>query len=262
MWNLIIIDVNRHNDHLPSILKDSFALPFVVTIILICVQMFYMFLQYATYWWRSRGDMADTQDEPVFRPVNPTTFSYFFEWNKDKAGIIMFGYTVARLFGCLTLLILSIKTLLGCSTVHQHGIDSTLPRIFSECPEAFITLTFVRVTLWRVCSCWMKDYTQLYSLVLAIISMSNTKWATLARRSNIFLLLSVLGVYVCRDIWPLATYTEEPKDSQDKLIWYKMVILTFTSVVVPLFIPRRYTPVDPMVRTVFVLLFFSDSQTF
>lgn len=91
--------------------------------------------------------------------------------------------------------------------------------------------------------------------------MTVVKWSTLAGRYNIVLLLSIMGVYLYRDIWPLATYTEGRKDSDDKLIWYKITILIFTSVLVPLCIPRRYIPVDPKVGTCpFVRLLFPNSD--
>lgn len=89
---------------------------------------------------------------------------------------------------------------------------------------------------------------QLYSSVLAVVSMAFQNLTASATRYNIWLLFCISGVYVYRDIWPLATYTTDPKDSpQDELIWVKMVVLAFTAWFVPLFIPRRYIPVDPEV---------------
>ena len=82
--------------------------------------------------------------------------------------------------------------------------------------------------------------------------MSVKRWTTLAIRYNTTLLLTTLVVYVYRDVWPLGTYTEQPKDtSRDSLLWYKFALLVFTGVVVPLFVPRRYIPVDPQVRLFF-----------
>lgn len=91
---------------------------------------------------------------------------------------------------------------------------------------------------------------QLYCSVLAILSMSVKRWTALATRYSNTVLLSALAVYIYRDIWPLATYTEHPKDtSHDQLLWYKVAILVFTAVAVPLFVPCRYIPVDPKVCT-------------
>ena len=65
---------------------------------------------------------------------------------------------------------------------------------------------------------------------------------------NCFVLLVAFVVYVYRDIWPLATYTEKPVDvSEDTLLWTKVIVLFGTAVVIPLLVPRQYVPVDPKV---------------
>ena len=69
-------------------------------------------------------------------------------------------------------------------------------------------------------------------------------------RHNNFVLFIALAVYVYRDVWPLATYTEKPVDeSEDALLWIKLIVLFITAVIIPLFVPRQYVPVDPKVNT-------------
>ena len=69
-------------------------------------------------------------------------------------------------------------------------------------------------------------------------------------RHNNFVLFTALVVYVYRDVWPLATYTENPVDeSEGALIWTKLVALFTTAVIIPLVVPRQYVPVDPKVNT-------------
>uniref|UniRef100_A0A8H8CG88 P-loop containing nucleoside triphosphate hydrolase protein n=1 Tax=Psilocybe cubensis TaxID=181762 RepID=A0A8H8CG88_PSICU len=54
------------------------------------------------------------------------------------------------------------------------------------------------------------------------------------------------GLVTFGDIWPLATYTQQPKDwPQDEFLWIKLAILSFTAWFIPLFVPRRYVPVNP-----------------
>jgi hypothetical protein len=84
---------------------------------------------------------------------------------------------------------------------------------------------------------------------MSIVSVTVKEWSVSVTRYNIIVLLSVFGVYIYRDIWPLATFTKEPKDLQEGyILWIKFGITTLTAVIIPLFIPRQYVPVDPKVR--------------
>ena len=93
--------------------------------------------------------------------------------------------------------------------------------------------------------------TQLYSSALGLLSLVSLKRGPQATRINVFLLFVTLAVFIYRDVWPLATYDQVPVDAavEGPLFWVKFAILTVIAVVVPLFIPRQYVPVDPEVRT-------------
>ncbi len=69
---------------------------------------------------------------------------------------------------------------------------------------------------------------------------------TLTRHTN-FVLFAAFATYVYRDVWSFATFTEFPVDDVSPLLWAKIGILTFTGVLIPLFVPRKYVPVDPEV---------------
>ena len=91
---------------------------------------------------------------------------------------------------------------------------------------------------------------QVYASLLAAIPIFITAWRTSLVRHNILVLLTVLAVYIHRDVWPLANYGKTPMDVEEgKLLWAKLAILTITAVLIPLFIPREYNPIDPKVRT-------------
>ena len=63
------------------------------------------------------------------------------------------------------------------------------------------------------------------------------------------LLLLTLGVYVYRDIWPLATYFLQPEDrAEGNILWIKISLLAVTAIIIPLFIPNAYIPADPKVN--------------
>ena len=90
---------------------------------------------------------------------------------------------------------------------------------------------------------------QVYVSLLAAIPIFIKVWRTSLVRHNILVLLTVLAVYIYRDVWPLANYGKTPIDVEEgKLLWAKLTILTITAVLIPLFIPREYIPIDPDVR--------------
>ncbi|KAI0741249.1 P-loop containing nucleoside triphosphate hydrolase protein [Daedaleopsis nitida] len=60
-----------------------------------------------------------------------------------------------------------------------------------------------------------------------------------------WLLVCVWSVYLYRDIWPLATYDIVPTDGDEgRLLWIKVVLLSIAGVVIPVTVPRKYTPVN------------------
>ncbi|PPQ73485.1 hypothetical protein CVT26_010187 [Gymnopilus dilepis] len=144
-----------------------------------------------------------------------------------QGGWKIFAFKVARLLGSLTLFALSIVTLFSEQEVQQDlRLDSNFEP--SNFPEIAMTVTY-----------W-------YASFLAAASLVSSKWnRTLTRHCN-FVLLTAFGVYFYRDVWPLATYTKKPLDtSEGRLLWAKFGVLTFSAVIIPLFIPRQYIPVDP-----------------
>ncbi|KAF8885695.1 multidrug resistance-associated ABC transporter [Gymnopilus junonius] len=145
----------------------------------------------------------------------------------DARGPTILAFKLARLFASLTLFALSVVTLfVGQEAQRDVHWDSIFH--FSNIPEVAMVVAY-----------W-------YTSLLAATSLISSKWSrTLTRHFN-FVLLIALGVYLYRDVWPLATYTKQPMDtSEGRLLWAKLSILTFTAVIIPLFIPRQYIPVDP-----------------
>ena len=64
-----------------------------------------------------------------------------------------------------------------------------------------------------------------------------------------WLLLGAFLVYFYRDLLPLAFFGGSPRDYfQGNLLWIEIAILFGTAVLLPLVIPRTYTPVDPNVN--------------
>jgi len=84
---------------------------------------------------------------------------------------------------------------------------------------------------------------------LAVVSAAaRLRWSHLVSKHLATILLALFGVYLYRDIWPLATFTKQPSDSVEGwLLWAKITILAVISVIIPLFMPRYYVPFDPKV---------------
>ncbi|KAF8904793.1 hypothetical protein CPB84DRAFT_1772829 [Gymnopilus junonius] len=198
-----------------SSLNDTFAIPFGFVLLFICIQALHGLMTSIRNLWAHPTTVShtDTDEASQWKDVNPATFYYLTHQAKENSGWTIFAFNIARMTGCL---------------LHERRISMKFTDLLRGCPEIFMTLTFF------CCS------------GLAILSMSVKKWTTLATRYNTTILLSVLAVYAYRDIWPLGTYTEQPKDtSHDHLLWYKIALVALTGAAVPLFIPRRYIPVDP-----------------
>jgi len=153
----------------------------------------------------------------------------------------MFG----RLVGTLLLLYLSIPNTLRC----QPPMGWSSGTSTTECPDYFLSLTFVSypvISFGRYTR--LATFQQLYTSVLSVIALISRTWSSAATRSNIVTLLSAFFVYAYRDLWPLATYTQNPADeAEGSVLWAKIAILAVIAVVIPLFIPRRYVPVDSKV---------------
>jgi hypothetical protein len=84
---------------------------------------------------------------------------------------------------------------------------------------------------------------------MMIVSLASTKYRSLGDVYNILTLLLVIGVYTYRDLYPLTASDGRPADADEgKTLWVKFSILNMIAVIIPIFTPRRYVPVDPKVR--------------
>jgi hypothetical protein len=91
---------------------------------------------------------------------------------------------------------------------------------------------------------------QAYAVILATLNAF-----ALVRASSVFsfhlsiVSFALLAVYVYRDVWPLMTYTLRPADEiEGRLLWAKITLIMLAGLVLPLFEPYPYIPVDPAVR--------------
>ncbi|KAL0579459.1 hypothetical protein V5O48_002565 [Marasmius crinis-equi] len=130
---------------------------------------------------------------------------------------------MARVSCSLALLVLSTFTAL------QHGIRGR--NLGAQ--QGLLAAAFMEATFF-------------YTSLLSWISIAaSPRWSKTVIRHLNCVLLATLFVYLYRDIYPYATYTGRPQDlSEGRILWLKIALLITASVIIPLFVPRRYVPVD------------------
>ena len=228
--------------------SDSWSVPFALSCICLFLQIILILLHLINT-FRKPGSVIET--EPSLTDTIASTFLRSLKKKvKSLGGWTIYLFMVARLFGCLVLFALSVNSLLRCQKNHPDA-DTVFKHLFVGCPEGFMTLTFVNpfLSYSSVKNTWHHDRFQFYCSIMAIVSVTVKEWSVSTTRYNILVLLSVFGVYIYRDIWPLATFTKEPKDLQEGyILWIKFSFATLTAVIIPLCIPRQYVPVDPKVH--------------
>ncbi|OSD04422.1 multidrug resistance-associated ABC transporter [Trametes coccinea BRFM310] len=139
-------------------------------------------------------------------------------------GPVIFAFKAVRLLSTLALLALSI------ASIAVNGTDVDDDDSYNARWVAFaITGTYA------------------YASLLAFISViSRPSLSNLASKHVALVLLATWAVYFYRDLWPLATFTLQPVDAAEgAFLWVKLSLLTLAAVLVPLFCPRPYVPVDP-----------------
>ena len=152
-------------------------------------------------------------------------------------GYAIYGFMLARLLGSAALFYLSMITLRQCKKIEV-----------GECPEMYFTLPYVSRTFFFFFGCLLFDFggIQGYTAVLAFVSVISKNWSTPAIVANLLTFLSALGVYAYRNLWPLVKYNGRPVDAAEgSVLWIKIGLLAFTAVFIPLFVPRKYIPLDP-----------------
>ncbi|KAJ7089016.1 P-loop containing nucleoside triphosphate hydrolase protein [Mycena epipterygia] len=89
--------------------------------------------------------------------------------------------------------------------------------------------------------------TFIYASILSGLSIAFASWSQVFIGHVNLLLGLQTTLYFYRDIYPLATFTKHPMDTEEGgLLWVKIVLLFVVAVILPLIAPRAYIPVDPL----------------
>lgn len=88
--------------------------------------------------------------------------------------------------------------------------------------------------------------------MLAFVAVcARLKVANAANNHLVLLMFIFWATYAYRDLYPLATFELVPVDvAEGWILWAKVGLLSFASIIIPLNIPTQYTPFDPKVCAV------------
>ncbi|KAJ7456632.1 hypothetical protein FB451DRAFT_1048362 [Mycena latifolia] len=226
-----------------TVWADSLILPAVVAAASAVLLLLHLF--WASAWGRKLRAFVLKTPEPEVTDPAPFPVGLVSEVREHIAhhgGPVIFAFKFVRLVACLALLGLSIASLaLTEARKSETGQASIFGKWGKKHPNK--TNPKLSVTEWLQVATSM---TAFYASVLAIVTVAAKRWSQVAVKHLNALLLFTLSIYAYRDLFPLITYQRVPLDlSEGWILWGKIIALVIAAVVVPLFIPRQYTPVDP-----------------
>ncbi|KAF9527915.1 multidrug resistance-associated ABC transporter [Crepidotus variabilis] len=202
---------------------DTRFIPFAVAVFTCTALILQALVHRVSTWLKPRERNEELNLYPATR--QQALLDKYMNHVQRLGGSIIYAYSILRFSCVMALLYLSAAATQKC-VMKAPTSDHSWP---SRCPEIFIFLTYV------------------YSAVLSFLVLFTQSWRVALTRANTFVLLSAFSVYVHRDIWPLATYTDLPIDiAEGNELYIKIAILFIVALCIPLCIPRPYIPVDPL----------------
>ncbi|KAF9013114.1 hypothetical protein BDQ17DRAFT_1321012 [Cyathus striatus] len=196
-----------------SWLLDVQLLPFYVTggsVVVLLLQIAY-----------SAKKVSVVAKEPT-ETVQSQPGNAFKKYTRAHGNITILSFMALRFIACLAMLGLSVAT-----SLQKSGEDGML-------------------SLWDEWKQWSLPMSFLYTSITSGISLFHNRWSTTVSHHTIFVLLVIFGVYAYRDLWPLVIVNGIPQDiAEGPFLWAKLIVVTIAAVLIPLFIPRRYVPLDP-----------------
>ncbi|KAF8311050.1 ATP-binding cassette transporter [Clavulina sp. PMI_390] len=161
---------------------------------------------------------------PIKVDEEPTNIGLRVRAIIKSSGIYLFLLRVLRVFLCIALLLLSIRS-----------VDVEVP------DASYVAEPYERSII--IAEAAFFAYTTCISIGTVVLP---TRQRHIAIRHAFVLLLAEFGVYFYRDLYPLCTYTLQPMDiAEGGRLWTRVVMLAFASLVIPLVAPREYIPIDP-----------------
>ncbi|KAF9270617.1 hypothetical protein L218DRAFT_983085 [Marasmius fiardii PR-910] len=209
-----------------SVFSNSLIFPAYLTVTSACL----LFVHICLVFIHRRSQIAET--EPSESPVRQAgVVSDIKEYVRVQGGFKIYAFRTARLLCSLILLALAVKTLVA----HELSMDAV--KIAKKHTHQFTKRGWLEAAMCL---------TFLYTSFLGLISISATpQWCKVVIRHMNTVLFATFVVYFYRDIYPMATVSKKSQDLfEGWVLWLKIGLLGISSILVPLFIPRQYEPVD------------------
>ncbi|KAI0793789.1 P-loop containing nucleoside triphosphate hydrolase protein [Fomes fomentarius] len=167
----------------------------------------------------------DTYNGGLGASASVVSPSFFSQRVRDVGGVTIFTFRTVQVFAVFALLGLSIAQLVS----HDHSTA------FANGPSKSDVVYIVQCALY------------VYGSALGLLSLfGSSSLSSRAYAHLSWILVSIWAVYVYRDIWPFATIDLVPVDvAEGSFLWAKLSFLTIAGIIIPSFVPRRYTPVNP-----------------
>ncbi|KAG7450174.1 P-loop containing nucleoside triphosphate hydrolase protein [Guyanagaster necrorhizus] len=229
-WSLVL------NGQSPvAIYTDNLIVPVCIATASAAILIFHALLswrpvrQFILRLWNSKTSSPENNEQLQLTNQSHGILAQVREHVAFHGGPSIFFYMVFRLLGSLALFGLSTVALVPGERGGTH-----------EKKEH--SLAFTNKEWLQVSSC----LTFLYTSLLGLIAITaKPRWSRLVTRHFNAVLLSAFGIYFYRDLFPLLTYTLPMQDTENCILWAKIVLLGIVAVLVPLIIPRAYIPVGP-----------------
>ncbi|RPD70679.1 P-loop containing nucleoside triphosphate hydrolase protein [Lentinus tigrinus ALCF2SS1-7] len=168
------------------------------------------------------GKASNKSDDAAELATVTSRPSYIHNRLSGVGGLTIMAFRVVQLLAILALLGISIaEFVLNTATIEVLS-DSRIVQV-------------VQIALFA------------YLSVLGLLQVSGSSQVNRRAHAHVsWLLFFVWSAYLYRNVWPLARVDRIPIDAAEgPFLWAKLALLSVAGVVIPVIVPRRYTPVNP-----------------
>ncbi|KAI1790062.1 P-loop containing nucleoside triphosphate hydrolase protein [Ganoderma leucocontextum] len=203
-----------------SLWLDSLLLPVYVAAISVLTLFLQTIIDAFSKNGLSQGASVSAESQTLGRPR-------FRQILENLGGGTIFAYKLVQLLAILGLL----------------GISSAQLALQNAASDAASHNLLATTQVIQFAQCALYAYLVVLGL-LALFGKPSLNGRSYAHVS--WILVLIWSAYMYRDVYPLATLDPTPVDtSEGSVLYAKLALLTIAAVIVPVFVPRKYVPVNP-----------------